>query len=317
MHDTHIKNLDLNLLVTLNALLEEKNVTRAAARIHLSQPATSRALARLRDMFQDPLLIKGTRGMILTDRAKELYRPLRHILNGISAIVSPPSLEPTHMQGEVVIATRDYELAAILPKIIHRILVESPQLKLRIVPLIGTDVSSLETSNVDFILTATDNKAANLHRSTIGKDGFVCLVSKNHEIVQKGMNLERYIAAKHCLVTISGFGTGLVDTLLAQKNLQRNIVVRVPHFLAVEHIIADSDLIVTLPRRLGELLSQQEKIVLINPPLIIPQFPIYLYWHTRSHNDPINRWIRRLIFNKNISTRSGIPMQKTFLSCSV
>lgn len=295
MHETNIKNLDLNLLVALNALLEEKNVTRAALRINLSQPATSRALARLRDMFQDPLLVKGTRGMVLTARANELHQPLQHILSDITAIISPPSIDPATMQGEVVIATRDYELATILPKVISRVTDESPNLKLRIIPLIGDDLSSLESPNVDFVLAATDSKAATLHRYIVYKESFVCLVSKDNPIIQKGMNLETYTAAKHCLVTISGFGLGVVDTLLAQKNLKRNIVVRIPHFLAVGHIIAESDLMVTLPRRLGELLSQQNRIVLINPPLKIPQFPIYLYWHTRNQNNPVHQWIKKVI----------------------
>lgn len=295
MRETNIKNLDLNLLVALNALLEEKSVTRAAARINLSQPATSRALSRLRDMFQDPLLVKGARGMVLTARANDLYQPLQHILSDITSIVSPPSIDPATMQGEVVIATRDYESAVILPKIINRITAESPNLTLRIVPLIGDDLSSLENPNVDFILTATDSKAATLHRYIVYKESFICLASKDNSIIQKEMNLETYVAAKHCLITISGFGLGVVDTLLAQKNLKRNIFVRIPHFLAVGHIIADSDLIVTLPRRLGELLSQQHRIVLINPPLKIPQFPIYLYWHARNQNNPIHQWIRKMI----------------------
>jgi len=295
MREMNIKNLDLNLLAALNALLEEKNVTRAAARINLSQPATSRALARLRNMFQDPLLVKGAKGMVLTARANELYQPLQHILNDITAMVSPPSIEPGAMQGEVVIATRDYELAAILPKVINRLRVESPNLTLRIIPLIGDDLSSLENQHVDFILTATESKAATLYRYTVYKESFVCLASKDNPAIQKGMTLETYTAAKHCLVTISGFGLGIVDTLLAQKNLKRNVVVRVPHFLAVAHIIADSDLVVTLPRRLGELLSRQENIILINPPLKIPSFPVYLYWHARNQNNPIHRWIRKVI----------------------
>ena len=295
MHETNIKNLDLNLLVTLFALLEEKNVTRAAHRINLSQPATSRALARLRDMFKDPLLVKGAQGMVLTARAHELHQPLQHLLSDINAIISPPSLNPATMEGEIVIATRDYELAAILPSVINQIAVESPHLKIRIIPLIGDDLSSLENHNVDFILTATESKSATLHRYTIFKENYVCLAARDNVIVRKGMSLKNYLEARHCLVTISGFGLGIVDTLLAEKGLKRNIVVRVPHFLAVSHIIAGSNLIVTLPRRLGELLCQQEKITLMKPPFQIPHFSVYLYWHARNQNHPIHRWVRKLI----------------------
>lgn len=295
MRETNLKTLDLNLLVALNALLEEKHVTRAAERISLSQPAMSRALSRLREMFKDPLLVKGTRGMALTARASDLYHPLQNILREITNIVSPPSIDPTTMQGEIVIATRDYELATILPKIINQTTVDAPNLKLSIVPLIGDDLSPLEHHNADFVLAGTDSKSATLHRYTLYEESFVCLVSRNNSIIQQGMKLETYIGMKHCLVTISNFGLGVVDTLLAQKNLKRNIVVRVPHFLAVSHIIANSDLVATLPRRLGDLLSQQEKIVLIKPPLKIPRFPIYLYWHIRNQNNPIHTWLRKVI----------------------
>lgn len=295
MRETNIENLDLNLLITLNALLEEKNVTRAALRINLSQPATSRALARLRDMFQDPLLVKGTKGMILTARAHDIYQPLQHLLADIKAIVSPPSIDPFTMQGEIIIGSRDYELATILPKTISQITTEAPNLKIRVVPLVSEDLSALQNQSVDFILTATDTKAATLHRSTLFKETYVGLAAKNNSAIKKSMTLEHYAKQKHCMVTTSGFGLSIIDTLLEQKHLKRNIVVRVPHFLAAAHIVANSDLIVTLPRRLGEIYSQYEHIVLFKPPLKIPSFPIYLYWHTRNHHNHLHRWIRRVI----------------------
>lgn len=295
MRETNIRNLDLNLLTALNALLEEKNVTRAAARINLSQPAMSRALARLRTMFQDPLLVKGTRGMILTARAFDLYQPLQHILSEITNIVSPPSTDPVTMQGEITIATRDYGPAIILPRVINRIRLEAPNLTFRAVPLVDDDLHSLENHDVDFVLTTADSKSATLHRYTVFKESFVCLVSNDHPAVRTGMNLNAYIAAKHCLVSTTGLGLGIVDVILEQKNLKRNIVVRIPHFLAAGNIIADSDLVVTLPRRLGELLAQHGKVSLINPPLKIPHFPIYLYWHARNHNNPIHSWARKIV----------------------
>ena len=300
MHQTNLRTIDLNLLVALNALLEEKHVTRAAERISLSQPAMSRALSRLREMFQDPLLVKGIGGMALTARANDLYHPVQNILREITNIISPPSIDPKTMQGEIVIATRDYELATILPDVISQITTDAPNLKLSIVPLVGDDLSPLEHHHVDFVLAGTNSKSATLHRYTLYQENFVCLVSENNSVIQQGMTLKKYIEMKHCLVTISSFGLGLVDKILAEKNLKRNVAVRIPHFLAVPHIVADSDLVATLPARLGELLSKQEKVVLIKPPLKIPQFPIYLYWHTRNQNNPTHEWLRKIIKARSV-----------------
>lgn len=295
MHETNLRNIDLNLLVALHALLEEKHVTRAAERISLSQPAMSRALARLRETFQDPLLVKGASGMALTARAIDLYLPLQTILREISNIISTPTIDPASMQGEIVIATRDYELAAILPKIIGQVTLEAPNLKLSIVPLSGDDLGPLEHHNVDFVIAGTDKITSTLHRYTLYEEDFVCLISKHNPVMQRKMDLKTYVSMKHCLVSIKNFGLGYVDALLARKNLKRNIVVRIPHFLAASHIIADSELVVTLPRRLGELLSTNKKIVLVDPPLTIPSFPVFLYWHARNQNNPLHKWLRRII----------------------
>jgi DNA-binding transcriptional LysR family regulator len=295
MRETNIRNLDLNLLVALNALLEEKQVTRAAERINLSQPAMSRALARLRTMFQDPLLIKDAKGMALTSRAQELYIPLQHILREITDMVSPPSIEPAQMQGEIVIATRDNILVTILPKVIDIITNEAPEIKLRIVPLIGHDLSPLEFHKVDFVLSATESESASLHRSILYEECFICMASSKYANLGGKITLEKFMSMKHCLVTISGFGTGVVDDYLSQKGLERNIVVRLPHFLAAGYLVAESDLIVTLPLRLAQLFAQSNLIALLEPPFQLPQFPIYLYWHRRNQNNPIHQWIKKII----------------------
>ncbi len=185
MRETHIRNLDLNLLVALNALLEEKHVSRAAERIHLSQPATSRALARLRVMFNDPLLVKSKTGMTLTARALELLEPLQNILREVNQMVSPQTTEPAAMQGEIVIATRDYELAIMLPPVISRITALAPNLKLSIVPIIGDDFSPLENHHVDFILAGSEKSSSSLHRTKLIEENFACLTAKNNRLVGK------------------------------------------------------------------------------------------------------------------------------------
>ncbi len=295
MREVNIGSVDLNLLIALKALLDERHVTRAAEKAGLSQPAMSRALGRLRLLFKDPLLVRGAGGMVLTARAMDLQDPLQNILSEIGHIISTPTLEPSEMQGELIIATRDFEMASVLPQVIRKITAEAPGLSLRIVPLVGDDLTPLEQHQVDFVIAGTDSSSASLSRKVLFKDNFVCLVSADNPIVKQKFTLEKFLAMRHCMVTITDFRPGVVDTYLAQQGKKRVAAVRVPHFLAASYLIEDSDFIVTLPRRLGLLLSQHKKLAVLDLPFLVPGFSIYLYWHNRNQNNPVHMWMRKMI----------------------
>lgn len=295
MRKTNIESLDLNLLVALKALLEEKHVTRAAERVGLSQPAMSRALSRLRKVLNDPLLVKGPSGFILTPRAIDLYSPLQIIFSEVNQIILPTTIEPSCMQGEIIIASRDHELTTILPKAIDYISKEAPGLSLRFIQPKGDDLSLLERQEADFITCGTENSAGTLHRYVLYQEEYICLASSKNRLIKKDFNLKKFLEMKHCLVSITGYGMGVVDSVLAQKGLKRQIAVRVPYFLAVSHIIANSDLIVTIPRRIGQIMAEHSNLVLLTPPIKIPKFNVYLYWHTRNQNNPIHQWLRKVI----------------------
>lgn len=294
MHEANIKNLDLNLLSALNALLEERNVTRAAQRIHLSQPAMSRALARLRDMFQDPLLVKSPKGMILTSRANALYEPLQVVLRDIAAMISPPSASPADMQGEIIFGAPDYESAVILPKVIARITTEAPNIRCRIIPLGSDEIGAIQHNQADYVFTNIDSKAANLYRH-VYQEHFTCLAAESHRLAGKSISLDDYLAAKHCVISTSGLGLGIIDQYLNNKNLKRNIVARVPYFLAATYVIAESDLLLALPSRLACLVEKSAKVVSFPLPLNIPSFSLYVYWHAKNQENAMHRWVRGII----------------------
>ena len=300
MREVNLKSIDLNLLVALKALLEEKHVSRAAERVALSQPAMSRALARLRRLFQDDLLVRGTAGLCLTPRAIELKQPLQSILMDIQHILLEPSQEPADMKGEITIAARDYETVTVLPKMIEHITQCAPHLKITIVPINGDNLDPLEQLEVDFVLSATESHSATLCRKTLFQDDFVCLVAKNNPVLEQTFTLEHYLGLKHCLITISGFGPGIVDLEPAKHNVQREVVVRIPQFLSVSHLIAHSELIVTLPRKLGVILCQQGDLRLLEVPLSIKPFPVFLYWHIKNQTNPTHQWIRQTVFSNNL-----------------
>lgn len=294
MREVNIESLDLNLLIALKALLDEQHVSRAADKIGLSQPAMSRALGRLRVMFKDPLLVKGARGMTLTARASGLHQPLQSILNEISHLITDPTVEPAQMQGEVLIATRDYEMVAILPDIIKKITSEAPKLTLRVVPLEGDDLSPLEQHEVDFVLSGTEKQSAILHRATVLKDNFIAVLASTNPAAKEELSMERYLELKHCAVSFADSKTGRIDATLAEMGKQRNVIVKVPHFLAASFVVAESDLIATLPRKLGMQLATQAQFTARELPFKAPSFPIYLYWHVRNQSNPMHNWLRKM-----------------------
>ena len=297
MRKMNLKSVDLNLLVALKALLDEKHVSRAAIRVGLSQPAMSRALCRLRKIFHDALLVRSASGLCLTARASELQQPLQQVLTEIQHILLPPSQEPAEMSGEVTIAARDYEIATVLPRVIQYIIKHAPYLKVSIISLTGDHLDLLEKQEVDFILSATESHSSILCRKALFQDDFVCLVSDSNLVVHQEFTLDQFLDLKHCMITISGFGPGIVDLELAKKHVQRDVVVRTSQFLCVSHLIANSNLVVTLPRRMGQLLSQQANIKLLEVPIFIEPFSIFLYWHVKNQTNPIHQWIRQTVFS--------------------
>jgi DNA-binding transcriptional LysR family regulator len=292
MREVNINALDLNLLIALKALLDEQHVTRAAEKVGLSQPAMSRALGRLRVMFKDPLLVKGASGMSLTSRARELYQPLQNILGDIGQLMTAPTFVPSEMTGEIVIATRDYEMAAILPQAIKAINEEAPGISIRIMPLSGDDLSPLERHEVDFVVAGTDRKSSTLSRKTLFTDNFVCVVSAEQSVAKKKLTMESYLAMRHCIISFSEFRSGIVDSALAKMGLERKAVVTIPQFLAASHIVANSDLILTIPKRLGKLFVESNQFLPLDLPFDVPSFSIYIYWHIRNENNPMHTWIR-------------------------
>jgi DNA-binding transcriptional LysR family regulator len=125
-------------------------------------------------------------------------------------------------------------------------------------------------------------------------EGFVCLVDKNSQAANQPLTLDHYLQMRHCLVSITNVVTGLVDKVLAEKNLKREVAIKIPYFSSVPHIIQDSDLIITLPERLGRLLAMHYPLICLQPPISIPNYQIHLYWHPKQHTNPIHQWIRKL-----------------------
>lgn len=288
--------LDLNLLVTLEALLAERNVTKAAARLHLSQPAISAQLNRLRDMFGDPLLIPARRGMTPTARALDLLEPLRAALDQVrSALQSPADFSPESASLILAVACTDYIEAAIVVPLAIALRSKAPGLRLAVR---RWDPAKLEQQfidgEVDLAISSPDPGRPHLRTRHLFDETYRLIGRKDHPRLKSGLTVEAFAELDHVIVSPSGGGFATpIDDALATFGLRRNIVVSAASFLVLPEIVSRSDLVALVPRRLPH--ARLEELACIELPWLAEQFNISLIWHERSHGHAGHRWMRDLI----------------------
>jgi DNA-binding transcriptional LysR family regulator len=290
-----LERADLNLLRLLEALFATRNVTRAGDRVDLSQPAASRALARLRVMFGDPLFVRGQVGLVPTRRAEALRVPLQRVLADMRAILASPVFDPATASGAVRLVMPDIDATTLVPQLLARFARDAPGLDITL-PVRRTDpLAALAADEVDLALGVFAAAPAGFHRQRLYTDTMVCLLRRGHPALARGLTLERFAALTHVLVTITGEGGGAVDAALAKRGMTRRIGLRVPSFLAAPLVVARSDLVVTLPRRLAHELVSVAPLVEVEPPLAIPSIDVSQFWHARQHADARHAWLRRTV----------------------
>ncbi|QOV64049.1 LysR family transcriptional regulator [Kosakonia pseudosacchari] len=292
-----IRNLDLNLLKTLDALLDERNVTRAAARLSLTQPAVSGMLTRLRDCFADPLFIRAPHGMVPTPRAQALAAPVKQILADIDRLLKPTAFDPLSATFIWTLAATDYALKVVIVPFIAELKKHAPGIRIRVEPVEPQRlVSQLERGEVDAALMTPHSTPEALHSRALFEERFVCMMRANHpDAAQNTLTLERFCALEHALVAWDGERfRGVADNALAAIGKSRRVGVSVSNFLILPEILTVSDMIAVVPQRLASLTPG---MCMREAPLPIPGFTKTLAWHERSHRDPAHQWLRNLLFD--------------------
>lgn len=295
MHEVDLRRIDLNLLVTLQALLEERSVTRAAERLGMSQPAVSRALRRLRSVFADTLLVEGRKGYFLSARAEEVQPMLRRILGDIGEMLEARPFDPAAATGSARLLMPDLESAALAPHLLARLATEASALNLEILPLAASLFEMLENDAADALVGVIDEAPSGIRRRGLYDDRYVTLMRTGHPEAERKLTLKRYLEHSHIVVSITGVGTAPVDEALARIGRQRRVQVRVPSFLAAVEIAAQSDLITTLPSSLARTATAVGRFVALPPPLDLGSFTMSLLWHPRHQEDPRHIWLRGAI----------------------
>lgn len=303
----NLRTLDLNLLRVLDALVRERHVTRAAEQLHLSQPAMSNALNRLRAAIDDPVLVRGKGGMVATPRALALAEPVRAALASLEqALRAGQAVVPAELQQTLTVAMADYYGLILLPPLLNRLRAEAPGVKLSVLPLNPATVSrDLGEGRIDLALGILRHLVPDdLHSAFVFADDFVCIARQGHPVVKGRLSLKQFTALPHGLISPRGGSfAGVVDEELARQGLRREVVVSVPHFMLLPPLIRATDLIGTMPRRLAGHAVSGCELQLLKPPLALEGYDVHQVWHPRTDADPVQKWLRTLV----AETAAGLP----------
>ncbi len=299
MHTMHLSSVDLNQLVVLDALLRERSVTRAARRVGLSQSATSHALARLRALLEDPLLVRSPSGLVPTERALALMQPLAQSLAGLQRALSlQQTFDPMRSARVFRLATSDYAQFVLFPRLVSELETQAPNVAIGAIDAGATPSAEwLEREDIDFLAVPemVAKKLKGMHRAVLFDERFVCMVRRDHPRVRTRLTLKVYTELHHALIAPRGEKGGFVDDALAARGLERHVSLMVPHFLVAPHVVAHSDLIITLAERVARSVAAYLPLRILPLPLSVPGFSMSLVWHPRHHNDPGHRWMRAMI----------------------
>ena len=291
MREVHLRNLDLNLLVPLHILLEERHVTRAAKRSFLSQPAMSRALERLREMFGDPLLVRSGRTYERTVRGERVLRELETLIPRLEAMVGGVEFDPARSHERFRVALTDHLSTILLPSLVARIRRAAANVIVEVSAWHAQAYEDVTAGRIDTALSA-EEAPPNLESEVIFNLDFVCLVGSALRVRTRRFTLKQYLQFPHALVeTLAGQQT-LVDRPLAQLGAKRRVAVSLPFFVPAVFAIAQTDLVLTVPRRLAKITAGMAGVRVVEAPHEIKAFPYFMAWHPRLSTEPAHRWFR-------------------------
>jgi DNA-binding transcriptional LysR family regulator len=288
-----IRKIDLNLLVVLDALLDERNVTRAAGRLGYTQPTISGMLTRLRDLFGDPLFVRSQRGMLPTRRALDLVAPLKQILADSRHLIAREEFDPARAQLTFAISSNDYMQNALLVPFVKVLRDEANQIRLAITPPITAGLSdALARGQIDLAVSTPELAMSDLPSRLLYRERYVVAVRSQHPLARRGgMTIDSFCSYDHIVVSpTSGSFDGPTDQALARLRRRRTVRYSVPSFLLIPDLLMTDDLVALVPSRL--LRRNNKQLSLLRPPVDVPGFDVIAVWHPRVERDAAHRWLR-------------------------
>jgi DNA-binding transcriptional LysR family regulator len=305
--------LDLNLLRVFDAVMTEQNLTRAANRLAMTQPAVSNAVKRLRDALGDEWLIRTAHGVKPTARAESLWPAVRRALAELEEAVAPRTFELAQAHATFRMAMADATAGLLLPPLVRLIENEAPGIDIRMVPLTTREPRPmLLRGDIDLAIGFFPGVVAQLQGSTetpvrherLYAGEYVCVMRKEHPLADKELTLDLYCEANHLLVSFSGRARGLVDDALVNLNRERRILLTVNQFFTAGKVVAASNLLMVIPRHLIDATGMSSQLIQRALPLKLPEVHIDMLWHERDARSPGHRWLREQLRNSGVLARS-------------
>jgi len=296
----HMAHLDLNLLYVLVALDEERSVSAAAQKLRRSQPGVSVALAKLREFFDDPLFVRSGNGMQPTPRASSLVGSARAVLARIGTeIVAEPPFDPIKSDRVVSLVLSDVGEVVFLPTLLRQLRERMPKAMVRSVTLPANKVAEqLESGEVDLAIGYfPDLKKHNFYQQALYSDTFASLIRTDHGMRAHKLSIKQYLQLEHAVVRAESRTEEVIENYLARRKIRRRVVLTTPHFASAPMIVAQSDLIVTIPLPLARYFSKVAAGVrVVQLPFEPPRIALRQFWHRKVHHDARNRWLRALVY---------------------
>ncbi len=292
-----LHSFDLNLLRVFDVLMQERKVAAAAERLELSQPAVSNALSRLRKALGDELLTRTSTGMRATAYAQGVHAALGPALLAIEQSLQAKSgFDPALAQWHARLAMTDIGEIVFLPPLLAHIKEVAPGLRLSTVRNTAVDLpKEMAEGGVDLALGWLPDAPQGFFHRRLLTQRYVCLARQGHPLLRGKFTLEKFLSARHIAVRAEGTGHARADTMLQKLGVRRQVVLQVPHFLSVPYLVAQSDLLVTVPEKMAAAAAAAFGLRVLPHPVSLPAFEVNLFWHRRVHQDPANRWLRELL----------------------
>jgi len=290
--------IDLNLLVAFDALMKERSVTKAGIRIGRTQPAMSAALARLRSLLKDELLVRGPQGLQPTPRALDLAEPLSRALADIQRTLDfTQAFDPATSSATFTIGLSDHPTFALLPQLAAHLAKAAPDATLQVRNFSARDdaIDLLDAGEVDVAVGVPATKTGRILTQPLFEEHFVCIVRKDHPAARNALDLDAFLALPHLLVSPENERFGHVDAALAKKGLQRRLALTLPNMYAAPLLIARSNMIATLMAGVVAASGHADELALLEPPVMLEPIPFVMSWHRRNDGHPAQRWFRNCV----------------------
>lgn len=293
----NLSDVDLNLFVVFDAIYREQNLTRAGEIIGITQPAVSNSLARLRKLFDDPLFVRTSEGMVPTPVAQNIIGGIRQSLELMrSSVQESESFKPRLSDKRFRISMTDLTQAMLLPELFEGMKKKAPKVSIECYQVHRRDMNiELASGNLDLAIDIPLTPDPQIKQRHLMKQPYVCLMSKNNSVSSGNLTTHEYLQLQHIHISTRRGGLGLVDLALGKMGEKRNIVLRTQHYLAAPNLLKNTNFALTVPRAFADLVAKSSETIYLKLPFEVPPLETFLYWHESTDSDQSNKWMRDLI----------------------